>query len=171
MMLQLNGRYTRTWVGGLRYLDVCVRGCARSIRSHIYKWSQNKMNDSVSTLHLIHLLLFVRPVALSGWMDPSGAMLIGCRGNPITLQTSRSVWKCCHRVGVSVQSKAAQNTHRPFEQIWISNTVTPVSDLCLFVFQEMGSSMTSHAGSLKHSSVHIHISECTESSKSTCFYF
>lgn len=124
--------------------------------------------------HLINTLLSVRRVALSGWMDPTGAMLIGCQGSPTTQQLWRTVWKCW--VGVRLLFKAELKAHRHFFVLplcYVNSENWPVghwvSDL-LFVFQGMESSTTSHAGNLRLSSAPILISECTVSSFPICFF-
>lgn len=65
---------------------------------------------SVGKLWVLHLLMIiqhimklvycvaVRPVASSGWTDPTGAMLIGCQRSPIAPQMLRTAWKCWHLV-------------------------------------------------------------------------
>lgn len=51
-------------------------------------------NDLNKWCDLSALISSVRLVALSGWMDPTGAMLTGCQGSPITQQMWRTVWRC-----------------------------------------------------------------------------
>lgn len=86
LILRQNGAYTRTWIGGLRYLKVCV------IRALIYY--------SHVVIRVINDFMFFRPVVLSGWMDPAGRMLIGWQGSPTTHQIWRTVWKYLPSVGL-----------------------------------------------------------------------
>lgn len=68
----------------------------------------------------------VRLIALSGWMDRAGTTVTGWWGSPITRQTRRTVWRCCHVVGDKLLFKAHTFMFYP---IWILNTV-PLCFLC-----------------------------------------
>lgn len=114
MIVKENGQYTRTWIGGLRFLDVCILSwgsvevlnllSAQNNYLLTAPWDLVRVPDvlylethyvNCSWLTLINLLLHVRLVASSGWMGPNGTTLIGCQGSPITQQIRRTAWKFC----------------------------------------------------------------------------
>lgn len=98
LILKQNGRYTRTWVGGLRYLEVCM---LRQEVGGLYSSHLRGPLPSLSfgmTNNLMWLLR--RPIASSGWTVPAGATTIGCPESPITHLVWRTVWRCCRLVRV-----------------------------------------------------------------------
>lgn len=91
-LMQQNGGYRRTWVGGLRFLNVSkvdftdVGFFVFLLFCFVFL---SKMRHIIFFFFFVTYLKYAlsdRPAVLSGWMGPTGAMLSGCMGSPTILQ-------------------------------------------------------------------------------------
>lgn len=133
LIMRQNGAYTRTWVGGLRYLEVCM------LRQEVGGLYSSHLRGPLPSLcfwmtnDLIWLLR--RPIASSGWTVPTGAMTIGCQESPITQPAWRTVWRCCRLVRVS-RFRSALKAFIPLLswtecEYWTSAPLGVLSAVCL----------------------------------------
>lgn len=133
LILRQNGRYTRTWVGGLRYLEVCM------LWQEVGGLYSSHLRDPLPSLRFWMtndlMWLLRRPIASSGWTVPTGAMTIGCQESPITQPVWRTVWRCWRLVRVS-RFRSALKAFIPLLrwtkcECWTSASLGVLSAVCL----------------------------------------